>query len=373
MRKQPLEFRKEDVNYVMQRWLGAESCSLVGVGSVGKSNLLQHLSDPEVQTHYMRDKASRFKSIVIDPNLLAPLPSDETNSDQMRCWAGYELMMHRLFLAFYPLDVLGEDAQGFFDTYQRLQDGKNPLFAYMGLRYLELGLEFFTRRGIQIVFMFDEFDEMVRQLPVKFFQTLRGLRDTNKELLCYLTFTRMPLPVLTERFSKGVLDIEPFTELFTDNVHYVGPYNEADGKAMIQRLIKRNQRTDYPDHLAQFLLYASGRYAGLLRAAFMADTLGDTTTWVERNEEFVRKLASRRAVRSESQTIWMSLTEKEQIILKTAAGITRIDYADPEIQQGISMLVQKRLLRADTANNILTIEPPLFRAFVETDPELTPL
>ena len=47
MRKQPLEFRKEEVSYVMKRWQAAESCALIGVGSVGKTNLLQHLIDPD--------------------------------------------------------------------------------------------------------------------------------------------------------------------------------------------------------------------------------------------------------------------------------------------------------------------------------------
>ena len=50
MRKQAADFRKEEVSYVMKRWQGAESCSLVGVGSVGKSNLIHHLTAEETQT-----------------------------------------------------------------------------------------------------------------------------------------------------------------------------------------------------------------------------------------------------------------------------------------------------------------------------------
>ena len=105
---------------------------------------------------------------------------------------------------------------------------KNPLYAYMGIRYLELGLQFFLRKGIQIVFMFDEFEEMLDQMPVKFFHTLRGLRDNNKQSLSYLTFTRAPLTTLIERKGLDMLKYEPFIELFTDNVYYVGPYNEKD-------------------------------------------------------------------------------------------------------------------------------------------------
>ena len=85
-RKQPLEFRKEEVSYVMQRWAAADACSLVGVGSVGKSNLLQHLSDPDVQAYYMdATQTEQFKAIIVDPNMLGPLPTTAENAEQFRC------------------------------------------------------------------------------------------------------------------------------------------------------------------------------------------------------------------------------------------------------------------------------------------------
>src|SRR5262245_53777976 len=131
-RRQPIEFRKEEVAYVTQRWRASDSCSLVGVGSVGKSNLLQHLADPEVQAHYMDiTQTGNFNSIIIDPNMLGALPHSGADIDQVKCWAGYELMMHRLFMAFYPFDILGkDDARRFYETYAALQDGTNPLYAY---------------------------------------------------------------------------------------------------------------------------------------------------------------------------------------------------------------------------------------------------
>ena len=176
-----------------------------------------------------------FKAIIIDPSMLGPLPSSASiDSDAIRCWAGYELMMHRLFLAFYPFNNLtAEDARIFYDTYQALQDGTNPLYAYMGLRYFELGLEIFMKQGTQVVFMFDEFEEMLKQLPIKFFLTLRGLRDANKRSVSYLTFTRSPLPQLVKKFDIDALEIEPFTELLNDNIVYVGPYNETDARNMV--------------------------------------------------------------------------------------------------------------------------------------------
>jgi len=372
-RKQPIEFRQQEVGYVMERWRASDSCSLVGVGSVGKSNLLQHLSDPSVQAFYMQDVANGkpFKAIIIDPSMLGPLPGNTPENEPVRCWAGYELMMHRLFLAFYPFDNLPEaDAQVFFETYQTLQDGTNPLYAYMGLRYFELGLEVFMRNGVQIVFMFDEFEEMLKQLPTKFFLTLRGLRDTNKRSLSYLTFTRSPLPDVIDHLEIDSLAIEPFTELFTDSVVYVGPYNETDARNMINDLIKRNDRK-YESYAVDFLLWATGRYAGLMRSGFRAlENLGhlDANVVMTESERLVHELSLKRAVRIECKTIWLSLVDKERTMLKEfTKPRPNVDSGNLDVQQTFALLQQKKLLKVQ--NGRVMIEPPVFHSFVMNNPD----
>jgi hypothetical protein len=364
-RKQPLDFRQAEVSYVMQRWRGAESCSLVGIGSVGKSNLIQHLADPDVQAQYIDGlEPGQFKAIVIDPNMLGALPNGGGDNEQFRCWAGYELMMHRLFLAFYPFEVLGtDDARRFYDAYQALQDGTNPLYAYMGIRYFELGLDFFMRRGIQIVFMFDEFEEMLRQMPVKFFQTLRGIRDAHKRQLSYLTFTRSPLPMLIEQYAIPPLDVEPFAELFTDNVYYVGPYGDADARRMVDELMRRND-VSYQDATINFLLDATGRYAGLLRAGFRSvENYDGQVGNPDAGEQLLAQLASKPAVRAECKTIWTSLSRSEQIVLKAVAHLAPYQVS-AESELAVTNLVQKRLLYVDRAQQRLEIYPPLLRAFI---------
>lgn len=372
-RKQPIEFRQQEVGYVMERWRASDSCSLVGVGSVGKSNLLQHLSDPSVQAFYMQDVADGkpFKAIIIDPSMLGPLPGNTPENEPVRCWAGYELMMHRLFLAFYPFDNLPQgDAQVFYETYQALQDGTNPLYAYMGLRYFELGLEVFMRNGVQIVFMFDEFEEMLKQLPVKFFLTLRGLRDTNKRSLSYLTFTRSPLPDVIDHLEIESLAIEPFTELFNDSVVYVGPYNEVDARNMVNDLIKRNDRKHEP-YAVDFLLWATGRYAGLMRSGFRAlENLGqlDANVVMTESERLVHELALKRAVRIECKTIWLSLADKERTMLKEfTKPRPNVDSSNLDVQQTFALLQQKKLLKVQ--NGRVMIEPPVFHSFVMNNPD----
>jgi hypothetical protein len=365
-RQYDIDFRKEEVEYIMKHVAGSTSCSLVGIGSVGKSNLIQHLTDSNVHEHYLgADAANKLKTIVIDANMLGPLPSDK--DDPMRCWAGYELMMHRLFLAFYPFDMLSDsEASRFYETYLALQNGTNPLYTYMALRYFEVGIQFFIRQGYKIVFMFDEFDEMLKQLPVKFYQTLRGIRDSNKRNLVYITFTRSPLPTLIERFEVPMLDIEPFSELFTDNVYYVGPYNEKDAGKMFTELSSRRQK-NYPDNVRQMLLEASGRYAGLLRAGFAAlEELNFTQ--IATTDALADALAARSAVRTECRTIWTSLNRSEQYVLKAVARLTPYNVS-AETELAVTMLIQKRLLKLDKNQQRLEIQPPVFRVFVATNPD----
>lgn len=355
----------------MERWRAAESCSLVGVGSVGKSNLMQHLANPQVQSAYMREAQIRlFKAILIDPSLMSPLPQrSNADSEQMRCWAGYELLMHRLFMAFHDTDVLdAEEMRRFYETYQLLQNGANPLFAYMGLRYFELGLEFFMRRGFHIVFMFDEFEEMLREMPVKFFLTLRGLRDANKKQLSYLTFTRMPIPDILQRENIDPLAIEQFVELFNDNTYFVGPYVDIDARRMIDDLMARN-RVEYDEYTVNFLLWATGRFAGLLRAGFRSlEALPDISpsSVMTRSDKLARQLATKLPIQTECRTIWMSLSDVEKQVLKAASGLTPFHREDAT-EAAVELLTHKSLLRLGD-NNDLHIEPPVFHHFVSLNP-----
>lgn len=363
MRKHPLHFRKEEITEIASRFKASESASLVGVGSVGKSNLLHHILDTETQQYYLGVHANNFHTIMIDPNLLGPI-GDAT--EQFRCWAGYELLMHRMFLALHPFEMLGDDAQNFYKTYRELQDGTNPLYAYMGLRYFELGLEYFFRRDIQIVFLFDEFEELLRTMPIKFFLTLRGLRDNHKSQLSFLTFSREPIPVLIEKMDIPALEIEPFIELFTDNVYYIGPYNLEDATEMLQSLQRRNPNTHHSDDALEFLLNASGRYAGILRAGFKElELLGTIGPADLNNMNLIERLARRTRVKAECETIWKSLTDVEHQVLKSVA-LNKPDALDDKSERAIALLVQKRLLKVDRQKQKLQIEPPVFSVYVNT-------
>ncbi|MBZ0303407.1 MAG: hypothetical protein K8J31_26935 [Anaerolineae bacterium] len=364
-RMQPLDYRQEEVGRIMERWRATESCSLVGVGSVGKSNLMQHLANPVVQQAYMKEThVGQFGAIIIDPSMLGPLPAD--SDEQIACWIGYELMMHRMFMAFHQSELLdAKEMSRFVEIYETLQDGSNPLYAYMGLRYFELGLDLLMSKGIQIVFMFDEFEEMLKSLPIKFFLTLRGLRDSNKKQLSYLTFTRVPLMAVAEQESIDLLKIEEFMELFTDNVFYIGPYNNRDAHRMVDDLCRRNNRV-YEEYVKNFLVWATGGFAGLLRASFrMLESFSDLNLTVVMTDgpALAEELSRKQPVQMECKTIWNSLSMAERQVLEVASGKLASFKRDVEADQAAEYLVRKKLLRSE--GNLLTIHPPVFHYFVK--------
>jgi len=365
MRKQPIEFRSAEVTQIMQCWRTGESCSVIGIGSVGKSNLIQHLIDPAVIAHYLNDLSpSLLKPIIIDPNMLGPLSRDQ-NNDQVRAWAGYELMMHRLFMSFYPFELLSaEEARHFYDTYQALQDGSNPLYAYMGLRYFELGLQIFLRQGAQIVFLFDEFEELMRQMSVKFFQTLRGLRDQYKGQLSYVTFARTSVDAIAQQFNMPLQEFEPFKELFNDNELYIGPYNHEDSRRMIAEL-SVNHSISYSDEVIEFLQFATGGFSGLLRAAFHSVQVDvDHGVLVSDRESCLRQMALKPPVRKECQTIWNSISLDEQAILN--AVVRKSSYSvSLTTEQAVITLLRKQLLQLISSGRSLRVYPPILAQYVE--------
>lgn len=351
MRKQPIDFRKEEVSYVTRQWASAASCSLVGVGSVGKSNLLQHLTSPDVITHYLT-LSHEIATIIVDANMLAATTED----DAFNCWAGYELMFNRLYMTLYPFNQLGDNASLFYSTYQAMQNGNNPLYKYMGLRYLELGLNFFFQQDVQVVFMFDEFEELLSKMPVRFFQTLRGLRDSHKSKLSYLTFTREPLSRLVERYHLDSLAMEPFIELFNDHQYFVGPYNARDAHAMMQSLLRSDQKTNAG--LSGEIAILTGGFAGLLRSVCNhINTLAGTPSLTD-----VSHFLTIASIRKECLTIWKALDHDEQMLLRATASNQLPTAIIP--QETVDLLVQKRLLSIDLNSAEIVIRPALLAQYV---------
>lgn len=334
MRTYPSDFRSEETNTVLDAVRRARSVSVIGTASVGKSNFVQHLMALMSKTD-----SNRLLPVLLDANLLPVMSEDES----IRCWAGHELIMHRLYVSAYPFTMLDRDADVLFQTYQRLQDGRNPLYAHMGVRYLELALNLFFVRGYQIVLIFDEFEAFMQMMPPQFFLNLRGLRDMHKAQLSYVTFSRTTLSRLCSRYQLESDTIEPFVELFNDSQQSLGPYTFRDAQLMLQNLTPT---------IANHIYSVTGGFAGLMRACVEVARVSKTSF----PSQTIQTLLADRGVRSECEILVRAFDDDERDVIRHILRGTQLSDSSREAAE---LLITKQLLTPK-----FEIQPPLLAAYL---------
>lgn len=204
---------------------------------------------------------------------------------------------------------------------------------------------------------------MIANLHVKFFQTLRGLRDQHKGQLSYMTFTRAPLKVVAERFQVSPLAFEPFKELFNDNVVYVGPYSQEDTRNLLLELAHK-YNVELSDAVVEYFWGLGGGFAGLTRAlfgaAFAAGFVVGDVSWCEK---FESELRFRSGVIAECQTIWESLSPAEQVVL-SRIGQGAPCSVDHVSEIGVGLLMQKRIVRLNRQTRRLVVVARSFEQYL---------
>jgi len=286
----PLTFRAEEVKATLDHIAAGNSCSIVGIGSVGKSNLLRFLQRKDVRQAYLGDDWASFLLTYVDTNKML----------RQSAWGLMELMLHQLLIELTHQQADDETLQAIDDLHRRATERKTR---FLTLRYLDRALNLVCNRlGYRPVFLIDEFDGVCRTMPRRGFAALRALRDEYKYRLTYVVATRLAL----KRLRDDASEIEAFEELTSPHTIWLGPYSDADARVMLQRLEGRHDVT-VDDPARQTMLEVTGGHPGLLREAFQA-ALEDPADLVER-------LAGRSAVRDECQRIWLSLIPEERQVM----------------------------------------------------------
>lgn len=334
----PLTFRREIVKHVMAAIAAGESCALVGVGSVGKSNLMRFLAEPEVRKHYLGDGAERFLFLYIDGNALL-----ETSE-----WGVYELMLHRALEGVETQRQ--EQAAQLDDLYQRAVSDQGRALI---LRYLDRGLKVLCRGlGYRVVFLFDDFDSVFQSLDHRFFAGLRALRDEHKYWLVYVIATRQEFSRLAD-----VRNSEAFHELFSiTNTFGLGPYSEEDAHQMFARLSRR-AGASLPEPTVEHLLELTGRHPGLLRSGFWSLIVDPSIS----PNQMISELLGDAGIWDECARIWDGLDPDEQ------AAVADIDQGVWPPVGGPAMaelLKLKGLIRQEEGKRA-EVFSPIFGAFVK--------
>lgn len=376
-----VDFRRSDLEAIFGHIHAGQSIEVIGVGSVGKSNLVRQMQRRDVQEHYLyqaRQEQSHCVFITLDANsLLEPIPS-AFDPKTPSSWPGYELLTSRLLKAVMenelvrhitnPNDPAHPDS--LWSMYHRLwpdsTHGGNNAYS-IAYRYIEdLVQRIFVgaNRPIRLIFIFDEFEKFLEELPTRFFQSLRSLRDQYKDRVVYMTTTRQIIPLLIPPDKHK--DYEPFYELFVTSRHFLLPYRPSDTEQTFKRLSARRDQPPPPANLREQLLAVTGGHAGLLRAAFtawsqqvrFADNMSDT--------EVVSTLLSVQAIQDECKTIWGSLSHQEQeILFEMVRAQQRKQRTDIRPYNPFAyLLIRKGMLLESTSMGFDNIRPPIFAAFL---------
>lgn len=296
-----LSFRSALLRRVSETLRAGECCAIIGTGGVGKTNLARFLLRRDVQERYWG--AEPVWVLLIDSNALAV----RERSDEFTL---LELVIHRLICEAehrrMPADLVAE----FDRLHSALIAQPDTLLA---LRYLERIIGRLCRDpALQLVLVFDQFEEIWQNFDPRLFLNLRYLRDEFKYQLVYLTITRERLPQARRRTCGDDTTVEAFWEMFDPHVFGLGMYDLSDASEMLDR-IERRHGCDLGEELRRVAIMASGGHPALLRAITWSIVRNNTLTGD------IMELSALPPVATECAKLWADLLPEEQQIMRRLA------------------------------------------------------
>lgn len=315
---QPFIYREEILKPFFDYIKSGESFYLVGAASSGKTRFLDLVIgiDPDlirqgkeydrnwVKNKYLgQEESSKFWLIRVDVNRI----SMESN------WGFqfYELLLHSVLLACNQnihTEKVDEIKAWLADLDAKVITSKDELMAH---RLLEMAIQRLCQiYNIKLSFLFDEFDEAYRNMPVKIFSQLRGIRDANKYQVVYV----LSLRNLPEKLRPPV-ENESFFELFYDRMIGLGFYSKRDVYAILEKWESRIEKKLLPEQREWVWDYCGG-HTGIARALF--NILSDVYS-LPVEELDANWLAKQDSIEEEFRKLWIGLTKDEQKVLEQIA------------------------------------------------------
>jgi DNA-binding winged helix-turn-helix (wHTH) protein len=190
--------------------------------------------------------------------------------------------------------------------------------------------------------------------------TLRGLRDSFKQTLCYVVGMRQEMIYLFDPSALGEM-----YEILDTHVCWVGAMDEPDARRLI---VEETHTLPAPPTESDVtrLLALTGGYPALLKAAchWWASTGWASTADRPPAAEWADVLLAERSIQSRMAEIWAGLTQEERRTLSEVQKQRRRAGANlaGQYQHGLASLADKGLCRQTDAG--WRISSDLFAAYV---------
>ncbi|MCA9945032.1 MAG: winged helix-turn-helix domain-containing protein [Anaerolineales bacterium] len=296
-------------------WLAnGASCAVIGMAGCGKSNFLGFLSrTPHALAPYLGELAEKIIPIPVDLN---SLPTNTLDTF-------FRLLLRSFFEMKHQFD---EETQALISQqYLENHAATDPFLPQSGLRTL---LFHFEAREMRIVLVMDRFDRFTERAVPGMTDTLRSLRDSFKDSLCFVVGMRQAPKYLLNPETLGEL-----YEILDLHICWVGPMALADSQRVIAEELLIAEEKLEPDLVKQ--IYAlTGGYPSLLKAVCQryVDDGFALEQWqtLLTNENVTYRLAE----------IWQGLTQQEQMILFSLASGEACTSAELRTLQMKGLLLQ---------------------------------
>jgi hypothetical protein len=344
----PVSYRAEEMK-ILADWIAAgESGSVVGLVGCGRSNLLGFLCHrPDVLQNYLPPETGSVALIPVD---IYNLPSNDLSSL-------YRTILH----AFYWLrDHFAPTLQQIIaDLYLENRAAQDPFLPHRALYDL---FQMFQDQHVQVVLVLNRFDRFCQTATPQMINTLRGLRDSFKDTLCFLVGILQDVVYLPDPASLGDM-----YELLDSRVCWVGAMNETDARHMLASVLHTAPTPPIEDEFTA-MLTLSGRFPILLKA--VATWWLTTANRPAAIDDWLETLLQQDNIQYRLERMWNGLTQEEQLALsetqklqsQAKAEQNGKDTAVDSISMGLKGAYQALAKRQSYALNRLTAKGLCYRA-----------
>ena len=346
----PVDYRTTLCKNILAELARGRSCTIIGVGSSGKSNVARQLARRDAREFIFGEKQLNMPEAA--DGMACVLVDFQSYGDDDASG------LHSLFI-----ESLLNAAQ-VADAHPALTTARDELRAVLAEAHAAADNSKRTRfclsesvriaftHGLkQLVFVLDDFDNGLKRAPGAALNGLRALRDNYKGALMYAAVMRREMAFV----RPATEEYEDFYELVNKPVFAVGAFEEADAFGMLRSISGGNVRLGLLEQ--RWLVELSGGHPGLLRKLFFAADQGKIPFNMT---SIVDTVCARNDIQVECELIWDSLDADEQSALRIFAS------GKPTNEAALARLRAKTLLR-DDGRGRMDIFSPVFARFVGSD------
>lgn len=333
----PEYYRAKEMQVIADWVLAGESGSVVGLPGCGRSNLLEFLCHrPDILSKkYLPQAADPIALIPVDLN---HLPAN--NSATL-----YRVLLRAFYWVrerFNP-NVKERIARLYLENRATL----DPFLSQSALHEM---LFTFQAQQTQVVLVLNHFDQFCAEADSRLLNTLRGLRDSFKETLCFVVGMQKTVMYLPKREVLGDM-----YELLDSNVCWVGAMGEEDARHVINQVTRTASAAPSEQEIAH-MLSLTGRFPVLLKAIghWWQKTdlpIGEWETYLQQAHDVEYRIARLwKALSNEEQFALAAVCEWEALQKKGKATAKEFERLEKEHTQPLMRLMEKGLCHKKAQN-----------------------